>query len=131
MLDRIIGEEQMGAFDQGYALVVGIGADLPDTVNDAVGLADNLRDPARCAYPPAQVCLLTGEDADREHILAVFQLFRLEDERFQRHLGRGVIPIIGIGRGLRLLSRDVRERRLWLPRALPEGRQHLNRSFES
>lgn len=29
----------MAIFDQGYALVVGVGADLPNTVDDAVGLA--------------------------------------------------------------------------------------------
>ena len=60
----------MGVFDQGHALVVGVGADLPNTVDDAIGLADVLRDPARCAYPPDQVHLLTDENAGREHILA-------------------------------------------------------------
>ncbi|MGD1994345.1 MAG: caspase family protein [Anaerolineae bacterium] len=60
----------MAPFKQGYALVVGAGADLPNTVDDAVGLADILRDPARCAYPPDQVHLLTGEEATREHVLA-------------------------------------------------------------
>jgi len=60
----------MTIFEQGHALIIGIGADLPNTVNDAVGLADILKDPARCAYPPAQVHLLTDENADREQILA-------------------------------------------------------------
>jgi hypothetical protein len=59
------------SFDQGHALVVGVGADLPNTVDDAVGVADILRDTARCAYPPDHVHLLTGESASREHILAV------------------------------------------------------------
>jgi hypothetical protein len=61
----------MLAFEQGHALVVGVGADLPNTVEDAVGLAEILRDPARCAYPPNQVHLLTGEDATREQVLTV------------------------------------------------------------
>jgi len=61
----------MLTFEQGHALVVGVGADLPNTVEDAVGLAEILRDPARCAYPPGQVHLLTGEDATREQVLAV------------------------------------------------------------
>ncbi len=60
----------MAIFDQGYALVVGAGADLPNTVDDAVGLADILKDPARCAYPGDQVQLLTGEAATREAILS-------------------------------------------------------------
>jgi hypothetical protein len=39
-------------------------------MNDAIGLADILKDPTRCTYPPNQVHLLTGEQARREHILA-------------------------------------------------------------
>lgn len=54
----------------GYALIIGIGADLPNTVDDASGLADILHDPTRCAYPPQQVHLLTGQSACRESILA-------------------------------------------------------------
>jgi len=60
----------MAVFDQGHALVVGVGADLPSTVDDAVGLADILQDPARCAYPPGQVHLLTGEKATRDDVLS-------------------------------------------------------------
>ena len=61
-------------FDQGYALVVGVGADLPNTVDDAVGLAGILKDPARCAYPPDQVHLLTGDDATRVAILSTLDI---------------------------------------------------------
>ncbi|MFQ6101707.1 MAG: caspase family protein [Anaerolineae bacterium] len=60
----------MTSFDQGHALVVGVDADLPNTVDDAVGLANILKDPARCAYPPDHVHLLTGEQADRDAILS-------------------------------------------------------------
>ena len=48
----------MTQFTHGHALVIGIGADLPNTVDDAVGLADILKDPERCAYPPGQVRML-------------------------------------------------------------------------
>ncbi len=51
----------MTSFEQGHALVVGVGADLPNTVDDAAGLAAILQDPTRCAYAPAQVRTLTGE----------------------------------------------------------------------
>ena len=51
------------SFAQGYALIIGIGADLPNTVDDARGLANILKDSDRCAYPPDQVHLLTGEQA--------------------------------------------------------------------
>ena len=69
-----MGEGEMkGSFDQGYALVVGVGADLPATVDDAIGLADILRDTGRCAYPPEQVELLTGEQAAAGNIHAALE----------------------------------------------------------
>jgi uncharacterized caspase-like protein len=57
-------------FVQGHAVVVGVGADLPVTVDDATAIADLLRDPGRCAFPAGQVHLLTGEQATAAHILA-------------------------------------------------------------
>ena len=57
-------------FTQGYACIIGVGGDLPNTVNDAIGLAKILNDPERCAYPQEQVHLLTKEQAKRENILA-------------------------------------------------------------
>jgi len=56
-------------FTHGYALIVGVGADLLVTIDDARGIADLLRDPARCAYPADHVQLLTGEGARRADIL--------------------------------------------------------------
>lgn len=64
----------MAAPDHGFALIIGVGADLPNTIDDAAGLADILRDPARCACPPDHVRLLTGEDARRAHILAALDV---------------------------------------------------------
>ena len=57
-------------FTRGYAVVVGVGADLPVTVEDATAVAELLRDPSRCAYPAGQVRLLTGKEASREGVLA-------------------------------------------------------------
>ncbi len=57
-------------FVQGHAVIVGVGADLPVTVDDATAVADLLRDPGRCAYPADQVRLLTGERATAAEILA-------------------------------------------------------------
>ena len=57
-------------FRDGHALIIGVGADLPDTVNDAEGIANILRDAGRCAYPPQQVQVLTETQAARPHILA-------------------------------------------------------------
>jgi len=57
-------------FRDGHALIIGVGADLPDTVNDANGMTNMLRDAERCAYPSDQVLVLTEAQADRTHILA-------------------------------------------------------------
>ena len=56
-------------FTQGHALVIGVGADLPNTVDDAQGLADILKDPGRCAYPADQVQVLVRDGAARAPIL--------------------------------------------------------------
>jgi hypothetical protein len=53
----------------GYALVVGVGGDLPGTTEDARALADILTAPDLCAYPPNQVELLTGSAATRAAVL--------------------------------------------------------------
>jgi hypothetical protein len=60
----------MAVFDNGHALLVGVGADLPNTIDDAQGLAAILADGKRCAYPPPQVITLTSGDATREHVLS-------------------------------------------------------------
>lgn len=57
-------------FTHGHALIAGVGADLPNTVDDAKGIASILRDAERCAYPANQVQTLTGESAGRGQILA-------------------------------------------------------------
>lgn len=59
----------MSQFSQGHACIIGVGADLPNTVNDAVGLATLLMDPERCAYPSAQVQTLTSAQATRSDVL--------------------------------------------------------------
>jgi len=59
-------------FLNGYALLIGVGADLPVTVKDATALHDVLIDSRRAAYLPNQVTLLTETTATRQHILAGF-----------------------------------------------------------
>jgi hypothetical protein len=57
-------------FIHGYALIIGVGDDLPMTVDDALGLSDVLLDPARCAFPAAHVRVLTSRHASRDEVLA-------------------------------------------------------------
>jgi hypothetical protein len=66
----------MTHFTHGQALIIGVGADLPNTVDDAIGLADILKDPGRCAYPPDQVQTLTGPQATRGGILDGLQALK-------------------------------------------------------
>lgn len=56
-------------FDKGFAVVVGVGNDLPATVNDAHGIAQHLTDPEFCAYPQENVRLLTEQRASKQGIL--------------------------------------------------------------
>lgn len=56
-------------FEHGYALLAGVGQDLPCTVADAAALAGLLTDPGRAAYPPEQVVLLTEAQATRRNLL--------------------------------------------------------------
>jgi hypothetical protein len=57
-------------FSHGYAVIVGVGEDLPVTVQDAKAVSDTLLDLSRCAYPLDQVHLLTGEEARRNNIIS-------------------------------------------------------------
>jgi hypothetical protein len=82
----------------GYALVIGVGGDLPNTVNDADGLAKVLKDPARCAYDPAKVNLLTAEKADRAGILTAL------DQLAQADLQDATVVIYFSGHGYRVES---------------------------
>jgi hypothetical protein len=61
-----------GTFSNGYALLIGVGADLAVTVKDATALWDVLVAPTRAAYPPEQVELLTQGKATRKEILEAF-----------------------------------------------------------
>ena len=57
------------SFVNGYAVLAGVGGNLPVTVTDASELHRVLVDPQRGAYPPHQVSLLTEAQADRDGIL--------------------------------------------------------------
>lgn len=60
-------------FDRGYAVIIGVGGDLPVTVDDAQAIADLLRDPERCGYPGRNVRLLTQQEARRDKVLEAFE----------------------------------------------------------
>lgn len=66
----------MAGFSDGYALLIGVGGDLPATIRDVTEVGEVLRDPARAGYPAEQVRLVTGEDATRSGILEHLERLR-------------------------------------------------------
>lgn len=60
-------------FTNGYALIIGVGGDLPATITDAQKVYDTITDPERAGYPKEQVVLCLGENATRAKVLAAFQ----------------------------------------------------------
>jgi len=71
-------------FTDGYVLIIGAGGDVPSTIDDAEGVAEILRDPQRCAYPPEQFSLLIGEGATRKVILNALDdlpIFQIQMQR--------------------------------------------------
>jgi hypothetical protein len=85
-------------FTLGHAVIVGVGGDLPNTVDDAEGLAKILKDQSRCAYPENQVQLLTGSEATRVEILTA-----LEDLA-QAATEESTVLIYFSGHGYRVIS---------------------------
>ncbi|MBD2773594.1 hypothetical protein [Iningainema tapete] len=76
-------------FANGYALLIGVGADLPVTVKDATAVQDVLLDPSRAAYPLEQVKLLTESSATRQEILNAFdQLIEQVNQNEEARLAR-------------------------------------------
>jgi len=65
----------MENFENGYALIIGVGRDLPATIKDAKAMYEVLTDPKKAGYRKEQVTLLTGKAATKDGILtALHQL---------------------------------------------------------
>jgi len=62
----------MHELDNAFALLIGVGADLPVTAADAQSLYDLLSHPKIGGYRSENIELLIEEEATREHILAAF-----------------------------------------------------------
>jgi hypothetical protein len=63
-----------------YAVVVGVGDDLPVTVNDANALSNLLCDQDRCAFSPQNVRTLIECDASRNNILSTMDWLALQTQ---------------------------------------------------
>jgi uncharacterized caspase-like protein len=93
----------MPGYNQGHALLVGVGAELPVTVQDASALVELLRDPARCAFPSTQVHLLTEANADRAQVLSAL------DALAQSTGPESTVIVYYSGHGYRVQSADQLE----------------------
>ena len=82
-------------FSDGYALIIGAGADLPVTIQDAAGLKDILVDPDRCAYLEENIQILTDERATRDSIIA--GLDWLADKLKNTESGTAIVYFSGHG----------------------------------
>jgi hypothetical protein len=59
----------INTFNSGFAVIIGVGGDLPVTKEDAQAVYNFLTDPSFCAYPKVNVRLLTEQLADRQHVI--------------------------------------------------------------
>ncbi len=60
-------------FTNGYALIIGVGDDLPATIKDAQKVHETIIDPERASYPSDQVQLLLEKEATNENVLTAIQ----------------------------------------------------------
>jgi hypothetical protein len=84
-----------GTFFDGFGLLVGVGADLADTVTDATGLYNVLVNPKRAAYPSENVQLLTEDKAKRQDILDGFD--KLIKQSKEKNIETAVVYFSGHG----------------------------------
>ena len=70
--DDMKEKEPAHSFTDGHGLIIGVGGNIPITVDDAKGLHAILTNPDRAAYPVGQVKLLTETEATRNSILQAF-----------------------------------------------------------
>ncbi|WP_074408801.1 caspase family protein [Aquimarina megaterium] len=59
--------------ENAHALLIGVGGDLPITIDDANAIAKVLGDNNKAAYDPKNVILLTEKNATRENVLSELQ----------------------------------------------------------
>jgi len=66
------------SFKHGYALIIGVGADLPVTIEDAEAVYNIIVNQNYAAYPLTQTKKLIGKNANRENVLSELDQLILE-----------------------------------------------------
>jgi Caspase domain len=67
-------------FPNGYALIIGVGGNLPDSINDANVLHSILIDTQKAGYPTAQVQLITQKSATKQGIITALEQLQSQVE---------------------------------------------------
>ncbi len=67
-------------FANGYALIIGVGGNLPETINDAIQLYKTLINPLRAGYPSSNVQLLI-EESPKETLKKDGLTFSMPDKK--------------------------------------------------
>ncbi|MCI5080728.1 MAG: caspase family protein, partial [Saprospiraceae bacterium] len=98
-------------FKEGFALVIGVGSDLPGTVTDAEAVAKILKDPEKAAYPEDQVLLLTENKATQAGIMQGLDTLAQKVAASEAAGHKATLLVYYSGHGVRLpnLSAERRE----------------------
>lgn len=99
------------SFIHGHALLIGVGDNLPVTVDDAQKFGKVLENSTRAAYPPGQVETLLERKATRANILAAF------DRLIQRvsHDPDATVMVYFSGHGVKFLRDEMPAEYFLLP----------------
>jgi len=84
-------------FTNGYALIIGVGDDLPDTIKDAQKVHETIIDPERASYPADQALLLLEKEATKDKVLAGIE--SLKDKILQDNNTQATVLIYYSGHG--------------------------------
>ena len=72
----------MNKLENAYALIIGVGADLPDTVTDATAIYNVMVDDTICGYKKENVIFLTEKKATKQGILdGLDELIKITNEK--------------------------------------------------
>lgn len=95
------------AFQEGFALVIGVGNDLPATISDARAIEETLLSPDKAGYLKEHVICLKGPDASKAGILEALEDLQTLVEDSQIENGQATIFIYYSGHGWRRPSDDA------------------------
>ncbi|MEC5156406.1 caspase family protein [Chryseobacterium sp. MP_3.2] len=63
-----------------FALIIGVGEDLPATTADAIAINTILSDPENGGYLPENITILVEKDATKEHIISALDELMLKSK---------------------------------------------------